>query len=262
MYIWRKHATTDWQKRHGDNLLRRFGTAVAIVERPGKVRTLLEVSCSTRKQALELQNKFGGAIEKLRADWLESFAKESRLKPIRVGSHQIVIPAEAAFGTGEHATTAMCLHMLERVIRRRRDDWTMLDAGTGSGILAIAASRLGAKQIVAIDIDPLALKIARRNARANRARNIQFHVSDVLKHKLAEKFDVITANLFSEILIAALPIWRRRLTADGCMILSGVLRLQERTVIAALRQNGFVPHETKRRGKWLALLTARRRKMI
>jgi len=233
-----------------------------MVDRPGKVRTLVEVSCAARKQAVALQREFGGASEKLLTDWLERLAKESQLRPVRIGSQQIVIPAEAAFGTGEHATTAMCLHMLERVIRRRRDDWTILDAGTGSGILAIAASRLGAKQIVAIDIDPLALKIARRNARANRARNIQFHVGDVLKIKLRNKFDVITANLFSEILIAALPIWRRRLTADGCMILSGVLRSQERTVVAALRQNDFFPRKIKRRGKWVALLAARRRKMI
>lgn len=260
MYIWRKRATTDWLKRQGDDLLHRFGTALAIVERPGKVRTLVEVSCSTRKQALELQDEFGGAIEKLRVDWLKRFARKSQVKPIRVGSETIVIPAEAAFGTGEHATTAMCLRMLERVTRRRHDDWTMLDAGTGSGILAIAGSRLGAKRIVAIENDPLACSIAQRNARANRTPNIQLHVADVLKHKLTGKFDVIAANLFSEILIAALPIWSRWLAKDGCMILSGILRSQERAVVTALRRNDFCPREIKRRGKWIAVLAAPSRK--
>jgi ribosomal protein L11 methyltransferase len=257
MYIWRKHATDDWLKRHGDDLLHQFGRAIAVIERPGKVRILVEVSCPTQKPALELQDKFGGAIEKLRADWLKRLAKKSQAKPVRVGSEVIVIPAEAAFGTGEHATTAMCLRMLERVSRRRHDRWTMLDAGTGSGILAIAGSRLGAERIVAIDLDPLALTIAQRNARANQALNIAFRSGDVLKLKLSGKFHIITANLFSEILIAALPIWSQRLTKDGCLILSGILRSQERAVVAALRRNGFTAREIKRRGKWIAVLAMR-----
>jgi ribosomal protein L11 methyltransferase len=260
MYIWRKRATSDWVGKQGDQLLRRFGSALAIVERPGKVRVLVDVSCPKQKDAVALQLEFGGTIEKLRADWLEQFAKRSQLRPVRVGSRQIVIPAEAAFGTGEHATTAMCLRMLERVAQDRDEGWTMLDAGTGSGILAIAGSHLGAKRIVAIDNDPLACSIAQRNARANRARNIEFRTGDVLKPKLAGKFEVITANLFSEILIAALPIWSRRLTSDGCLILSGVLRSQEPTLVAALQRNHFTTREIKRHGKWIALLAVRARK--
>ena len=73
-------------------------------------------------------------------------------------------------------------------------------------------------------------------------------------------FDVITANLFSEILIAALPIWARHLARDGCLILSGVLRSQESALVAALRRNGFGARQIKRRGKWIALLASRTRK--
>jgi ribosomal protein L11 methyltransferase len=235
----------------------RFRSALAIIERPGKTRTLVEVSCPTRKEAIELQDELGGSIEKLRTDWLQQFAKRSAVKPVRVGSQTIAIPAEAAFGTGEHATTAMCLRMLERVVGTRDDKWTMLDAGTGSGILAIAGSCLGAKRVLAIDNDPLACSIARRNARANRASSIEFRTGDVLKEKLDGRFDVITANLFSEILIAALPIWSRRLNSDCCLILSGILRSQERALVAALRRNHFDPHEIRRRGKWIALLALR-----
>src|SRR5438067_9261911 len=198
MYIWRKRATADWLRQHDDDLLRRFGSALAIIEQPGKARTLLEISCGIRKEALQLRREFGGTIEKLRADWLQQLAKRSRTNPLRIGSRlivsqtrvptakaarTIVIPAEAAFGTGEHATTAMCLRMLERVAHNRDEGWTMLDAGTGSGILAIAGSYLGAKRIVAIDNDPLACSIAQRNARANRARKIEFRTGDVLKLK-------------------------------------------------------------------------------
>jgi ribosomal protein L11 methyltransferase len=260
MYIWRKHATSDWLREHTDELLVRFDNALAITERPGKARTLVEVSCPTQNRAAALEREYGGAIEKLAAEWLKQFAKRSRVKPVRIGSRLITIPAETAFGTGEHATTAMCLRMLQRLTQNRDDRWTMLDAGTGTGILAIAGSYLGAKRVIAIDNDPLAWPIAKRNARAHRAQNIEFRTGDILKQKLTGKFDVITANLYSEILIAALPIWARRLASEGALILSGILRSQERAVVAALRRNSFAAHETKRRGKWIALLAFQTRK--
>src|SRR3954466_12010258 len=214
MYLWRKRATNDWLRNRNESLRARFGSELAIVEQPGKFRTLVEVSCGRRIAAKKLQREFGGSIEKLHADWLQQFARKSRAKPLRIGSRlvvsrraepkfkgprNIIIPAEAAFGTGEHATTAMCLRMLER-ITRGREDWTLLDAGTGSGILAIAGSCFGAKRIVAIDNDPVASSTAQRNSRLNRVRNIDFRTGDLLEQTLTEKFDVITANLFSEIL--------------------------------------------------------------
>jgi ribosomal protein L11 methyltransferase len=269
MYIWRKRVTTDWLEQRSEDLLRRFGNALAIIEQPGKARTLVEVSCGTRNEALKIQRELGGTIEKLRTDWLEQLAKRNRTKPLRIGSRlivsqtraprtttarTIVIPAEAAFGTGEHATTAMCLRMLEQITRKRDAGWSILDAGTGSGILAIAASCLGAKKVIAIENDPFACAVAKRNAAANRVRNIEFRVGDVLTQKYRGKFDIITANLYSEILIAALPAWRRSVADDGRLILSGILRSQEPAVITALRRNGFAVYESRRRGKWIALL--------
>jgi ribosomal protein L11 methyltransferase len=269
MYIWRKRVTTDWLEQRSEDLLRRFGTALAITEQLGKARTSMEVSCETRKEALQVRRELGGTIEKLRIDWLEQLAKRNRTKPLRIGSRlivsrtrtprtttarTIVIPAEAAFGTGEHATTAMCLRMLEQISRKCDTGWSMLDAGTGSGILAIAASCLGAKKVIAIENDPLACAVARRNAETNRIHNIKFRTGDVLTQKYRGKFDIITANLYSEILIAALPAWRRSVADDGSLILSGILRSQEPAVITALRRNGFAVYESRRRGKWIALL--------
>jgi len=269
MYIWRKRATADWIKRQNEDWQGRFDSALAIIERPGKTRTLVEVSCDTWKQARRLRNEFGGAIEKLRADWLQQLAKKVRAKPLRIGSRlivtrapssiskgtrTIVIPAEAAFGTGEHATTAMCLRMLERVTRHRPMGWAMLDAGTGSGILAIAASCFGANRIIAIDNDPLACSTAARNARANNVDNIDFRTGNVLNQKLRGKLDIIAANLFSDILIAVLPRWRQRLAQDGSLILSGVLRSQEKAVARALDRAAFLVGEIRRRGKWIAIL--------
>ena len=269
MYIWRKHATANWLRLRSDYCDERFGPALAIVERPGTARTLLEVSCSTNKEASNLVRELGGTIEKLRPDWLKQFAERMQAKPLRIGSrlvvcrtldptkkdaHQIIIPAETAFGTGEHATTAMCLRLLESVTRRLPPGWTMLDAGTGSGVLALSGSCFGAKRVVAIDQDPLACVTAKRNARANRVRNIEFIHGDVLKRKLRGKFDLITANLFSEVLIEALPAWSQYIAQCGCLILSGILRGQERAVRRALKQNAFEVSEIRRRGKWVALL--------
>jgi ribosomal protein L11 methyltransferase len=275
MYIWRKRATADWLRRQGEDLLSRFGSALATIEHPGKPRTLVEVSCDTRREALQLHREFGGTIEKLRADWLEQLARRTRARPLRIGSRlivsrtrdpirkgarTIVIPAEAAFGTGEHATTAMCLRILERITRKRDAGWSMLDAGTGSGILAIAGSCFGANRIIALDNDPMASAIARRNAEANGVHNIEFRTGDVLQQKFREKFDLITANLFSEILVAALPVWTRCLAGDGCLILSGLLRSQERSLVASLRENDLTVLESRRRGKWIAFLAVRPRK--
>jgi ribosomal protein L11 methyltransferase len=277
MYTWRKRATAGWLRVRSEELSQQFGPALAIIERPGKVRALLEIACRTEREARQLVREFGGSVEKLRSDWLVHFAKQAISKPLRIGSRlvirskpdstrkqtpprarTIVIPAEAAFGTGQHATTAMCLRLLERTTRKWHDDWAMLDAGTGSGILAIAGSCLGAGRVLAIDNDPLACTIAMRNARANGARNIEFRTGDILKQKLSKKFDIIAANLFSEILIAVLPRWSRHLASGGSLILSGILRSQERDVAAALRANAFAVQETRRRGKWIALLAFRR----
>jgi ribosomal protein L11 methyltransferase len=271
--MWRKRATADWVRVRSEKLNQRFGGLLAITERPGKALTLVEICTPTEKAARDLIREFGGSVGKLQAGWLERFTKQAQTKPLRIGSRLIVrstpdrkpkrpqpgartiiIPAEAAFGTGEHATTAMCLGILERLTRKRSDGWTMLDAGTGSGILAIAASCLGAARVLAIDNDALACAIARRNAHANGVRNIEFRTGDILKLKVARKFDLISANLFSGILIAALPIWRRHLAQDGSLILSGILRSQERALLNALGRNRFAVAEIRRRGKWIALL--------
>ncbi|MFL6590830.1 MAG: 50S ribosomal protein L11 methyltransferase [Chthoniobacterales bacterium] len=266
MYIWRKRATAEWLSDRLDDLLDEFGGALAIIEQPGSPRSVVQIS-TTKKKGDHLVRESGGTLERLPTDWLQQYAKQSRTKPLRIGSRltveptpgarnekTIVIPAEAAFGTGQHATTAMCLRLVERMTRRWPHGWRMLDAGTGSGILAIGGARFGAGRVIAIENDPVASATAARNAKINRVSNIKLRVGDVLQQKLTGRFDLITANLYTEILIAALPAWRRHLTDDGLLILSGVLRSQERILLAALRRNRLAAREIKRRGKWIALL--------
>ena len=169
------------------------------------------------------------------------------------GIPRLVIPAAGAFGTGEHATTAMSLRLLEETTRKLRKGWRLLDAGTGSGILALAARTLGASAVIGLDNDPRAVANARYNARLNRIAHAKFVLADVARFKSAERYEVVAANLFSELLISVLPVFRRALKARGRLIVSGILREQARSVLAALQRAGFELEKKRRRGKWIAL---------
>ena len=187
-----------------------------------------------------------------------SLAKEAASRQLRrKGTFHLVIPAGAAFGTGDHATTAMSLRLLEEVSRKMETGWSLVDLGTGSGILALAAKCFGAKEVVALDNDGQAIRIAKQNARSNKIRGIKFQVRDALRPtNRNKKSDLITANLFSELLIKALPIWRPQLKRNGRMIFSGILREQEPQLLRALRRHRFSVLKVRRRGKWVAMVAA------
>jgi ribosomal protein L11 methyltransferase len=272
MYFWRKRAAAKWLAAHEEKLELRFGSRLVLVAAPGKRQTQLEIVCMRKGEARELVQDFGGTIESVPRDWLARSARMQQGAPLRIGKRlmvqreaardfthggpqTLVIPAEAAFGTGEHATTAMSLRLLEQISRPIQPGWSCADLGTGSGILALAARRFGAGMVEAIDHDPRAISTAERNAKRNRIRGISFHVADVTKWRAArQKCDVITANLFSELLIQVLPTMRRSLRMGGKMVLSGIMRSQERSVLLALRRNRFQVEIVRRRGKWIALL--------
>ena len=291
MFLWSKDASPGWLQQHETNLIARFGNALAIIERPSHKRSRLEVACKSREQARELVNNFGGRLETLPRDWLKRVAQDQRAKPLRIGTRLVidrlpssrsggfsgscrtgaiwrssflggrakrpvylVIPAGRAFGTGEHATTGMSLRMLEQITRKMRPGWAAVDLGTGSGILALASKRFGAGRVLAIDVDPTAISTARANARFNKLGGIDFRVADVRKWRPTVKFNIIIANLFSELLIDILPRLAANLAHDGQLIVSGVLRKQKRELIQALRLNKISVGEVRRRGKWIAIL--------
>jgi ribosomal protein L11 methyltransferase len=142
--------------------------------------------------------------------------------------------------------------MLEKLTRKWKPGWSIVDLGTGTGILALAATGFGATRVVGIDNDPTAIATAKENARLNKIRALQFHVGDVRRWKSARQIDVVTANLFSELLIKILPT----LKAAHWMILSGILRDQERDVTRAARRHKIDIVQVRRRGKWVAMLAA------
>jgi len=162
----------------------------------------------------------------------------------------LVIPASLAFGTGEHATTAMSLRLLEQLTRDWKPGWSLVDLGIGSGILALAAKCFGAGQVTGIDNDPAAISVAKSNAGLNKIRGARFQLGDVHKFNPTQQTDVITANLYCDLLIDILS----KLRFGGWLILSGILRSQEAELAHVLQQNHYDIIRTKRRGKWVAIL--------
>jgi ribosomal protein L11 methyltransferase len=158
-----------------------------------------------------------------------------------------------AFGTGEHATTAACLRFLRAESGRIGKDWTLLDIGTGSGILAIAAEKLGAKRVEGFDHDERAIKAAQANLRRNRCRRIKLTRKNLLRWKPRQRHPLVLANVFSEILCLATPQITAAVRPGGCLVISGILRPQEQETLEAFQNRGFRLERASRRGKWVTL---------
>lgn len=248
-----------------------LGTGLVVLGRPGTRMVRLE-AYAPEKTLRRLCREFGGKLERI--DTLKIAAKANApRRPLRVARDLAVLDAHGswpdaqpqprillriagamAFGTGEHATTSACLRFLRLEAARVGSEWSMLDIGTGSGILAIAAEKLGAARIDAFDYDERAVQAARTNARRNRCRRVDISEANLLRWKPRRRYPVVTANVFSEILRLAAPQIADAVRPGGCLVLSGILRPQEGEVLDAFRDRGFCPEKTARRGKWVTLL--------
>jgi len=270
VYLWRKSAELQWFKAHEDLLQDRAHGQLVVIRKPGRKRLEMEIACRSQSASSALLNEFGGRVDALPRNWLKRFAR-AESKPIKVGKRllvssvggslasrlsrhtrrsHIVIPASLAFGTGEHATTATSLRLLEQLTRCWNPGWSLADLGSGSGILALAGKCFGAGQVIGIDNDPAAIWVAKSNARLNKIRGTAFQLGDVLKWNPTQKNDVITANLYTDVLIEILP----KLRGAGWLILSGILRSQREELLSALQRNHLEVISSKQRGKWIAIL--------
>lgn len=174
----------------------------------------------------------------------------------------LLIDAVAAFGTGEHATTAGCLLALESIKRTRPNVNEVLDVGCGTVILGIGAARLWKNaRIEACDNDPMAVKVSRINLKANQiSARSKAWVSDGYKHRPIQKLpkqEVIVANILAKPLMRMARDAGRKLRCDGVLILSGLLNSQEGMVLAAHRAQGLYLKKRIRRGKWSILVLER-----
>lgn len=203
------------------------------------------------------------------ADWLA--LSLSGLPPVRAGRFFVYgahdrglappntvnlrIEAGAAFGTGHHGTTVGCL-LAYHQLRKARSFDRVLDVGAGTGVLAIAAARDGAKVVIGTDLDAPSVRIARENAGLNMAQ-VRFIEASGLSHRLVRAqapYDLVFANILAPPLIALAQDIRRALRPGGFTILSGLLRTQERRVLAAYLSRGFSLHSRLHRDAWATLV--------
>lgn len=194
------------------------------------------------------------------ADWANAW--KAYYKPFRVGRRLVVTPPwespelEAddiplvidpgmAFGTGSHPTTQLCLTALEDFVQ---PGMAVADVGTGSGILAIAAAKLGASPVAASDNDTLAVKIARENAAAN---GVSVTVTEELP---SGTYDVLVANILADVIIGLAVDLIAPLVPGGLLIASGIIDTRETDVQSALHALGLSHVETRRQGEWVAIV--------
>ncbi|MBS1721821.1 MAG: 50S ribosomal protein L11 methyltransferase [Armatimonadetes bacterium] len=226
---------------------------------PGAENELASLSDSLRGYgATEVESS---AVEE--EDWAESwkqFFKPKRLgefvvKPTwedfesRPGDRVIELDPGQAFGTGDHPTTRMCMELLARADCAGK---TVADIGCGSGILSIAASMLGAKEVFGVDIDPVSVTAARENALRNRCEVTTLEGKGFAPLPSTKQFDIVVSNIISAALISLAPEARQRIAAAGQWIVSGIIKDNWPDVRTACERVGFQLREELEEGEWVA----------
>jgi len=199
-------------------------------------------------------------------DWANEWKKY--YKPTKVGNRFVIKPLweeyEAkgdeiilqmdpgmAFGTGTHETTRLCLEAIENYMKK---DTRVFDIGTGSGILAIGASLLGAKDVVGVDLDIVAVDSAKENVRYNNLENVEIlhgNLMDVVDGTA----DIIVANIIAEVILILIDDVKKMINKDGVFISSGIIREKEKMVTDALHEKGFSIKEVRREGEWVCIVS-------
>lgn len=194
-------------------------------------------------------------------DWADNW--KQYYKPTKIGERIVIKPIweeyEAnnnellisldpgmAFGTGTHETTRMCAVALEKYVK---EDSTVFDIGTGSGILALIASKLNAKHVVGVDLDPVAVESARTNLQYNDVDNIEILYGDLVE-VVEGKADVVVANILAEIVCILVDDTKKVLKEDGVFITSGIIHERRQMVIDKLENEGFEVIEILEDGEW------------
>jgi ribosomal protein L11 methyltransferase len=209
-------------------------------------------------------------------DWSTSW--KDHFKPLRIGNRLVIKPTwenfpatgddiileldpGMAFGTGTHPTTMLCLSILERILSGKniesgselKKNSSVLDVGTGSGILSIAAALLGAESVTAIDIDPDAIRVAIDNCTLNRV-TAMVAASDTPLHLISGSFDIILANILAEELVRLAPELVQRISPAGFLILSGILTEKEDLVVNGFSNFNITLTEIAREGEWSCIV--------
>ncbi|MFI5359983.1 MAG: 50S ribosomal protein L11 methyltransferase [Halanaerobiales bacterium] len=205
-------------------------------------------------------------------DWSTNWHKFFR--PLEIGENFIIAPSwenidedkrkiiridpGMAFGIGSHETTRLCIELMEKHIGGNLQGKRMLDIGTGTGILAIVAAQLGIEDIVAVDIDPVAVEAARENIRINQvADKVQVLQGDMTE-KVTGKFSIITANLIHDLIIKLLPSLPPFLEEGAISILSGIIMKKRDLVLEKIHEMDFEVIDEMVLNDWVAFVVKRK----
>lgn len=202
-------------------------------------------------------------------DWATSW--KEFFHPVKVGEKIVIKPSweeyitlpedivieldpGMAFGTGTHHTTAMCVRCLEELIY---PGCVTFDVGTGSGVLAIAAAKLGAARVVAVDLDSVAVRVAAENIAANQVNDIVRVSQGDLLTGIEGKADIIIANIIADVIIKLLPDVAVRLNPGGRFCASGIIAERIADVTAAILDNGLIVEKVMEEGGWAAIVAGK-----
>lgn len=273
MWHWSKLSSVKWLDAWEERF---YGNPNSVInEIKGGKSIRVEVYCDTKSEAEIIQEQFGGSIRSVKEqNWAVMSDVERPVLKIRdaiviTGSrdeavieelvatypkrHIVRMPAEMAFGTGDHATTSTCLRQLVDVAKTKKGtEWEMLDLGCGTAVLAIAAMKLGAVNCEAHDFDPQAVRVSKQNLELNSVKGITLKQQDVLEWKPSRKWDVVVANLFSSILQQAFETIAQSLKSGGDLIISGILKEQWNETREAAEAAGLHIEKVIVKGKWVS----------
>jgi ribosomal protein L11 methyltransferase len=200
-------------------------------------------------------------------DWATAWKKY--YKPVKISSHITITPTwedykrvheselvieldpGMAFGTGTHPTTVLCVQSLERHLQRGQ---TVVDVGTGSGVLSIAAAKLGASQVDALDLDEVAVESATMNVKLNHVDDVVTVRQNNLLEKIDQSTDLIVANILAEVIVKMTSDAFNLLKPGGKIITSGIIQTKRELVKDALQSAGFVIDEVVEMEDWLAIV--------
>jgi ribosomal protein L11 methyltransferase len=275
MYHWSKLSSVKWIDAWEERFYGNDRSVISEIKGGKSVR--VEVYCETEKEAEVIKKQFGGSVRELKTqNWVALSAVEKPPLKIRdailvCGARElsvadelrsenptkkvIQVPAEMAFGTGDHATTSTCLRFLVDISREQKakgaKSWDMLDLGCGTAVLAIAARMLGADSCEAHDYDPQAVRVSKQNLKLNRVDKIVVAEQDVLSWKPRKKWAVVVANMFSTILQEAFPTIVKTIQKEGDLVVSGILADQWEVTKEWGRDAGLEFGDVVKKGKWV-----------
>lgn len=276
-WSWTKTTAAKWERAWTERL---EGNPNASIEKNKGGKTIrITIYCDCEDDALFLKENLGGRVAEIHIqDWVAAQNRCERA-PLKIRNSLIIteqnspqqleklqtqypkrkiitVPAEMAFGTGDHATTSSCLRYLSDFAHTQKgNQWTMTDIGCGTAVLAIAALKLGASHATAFDFDPQAVLVSEQNMDRNHISkdDLDLFVGDVFEWEPQEKQkgNLVIANLFSTILQKAFPRIIPAILPGGTLIISGILATQWEETKAAAESHGLIFDNVIKRGKWV-----------